>query len=75
MEASNIEVYVPLTHEQAYSRLDGLIHIAKSKEDAEEYVNEYGGIIFKEKDMEVYRVFPEAFKNYSGQVNLPMREE
>lgn len=64
-----------ITHEESYKRLDGLIYFAKDKADADKYVKEHGGIIFKEKDIEVYRVFPEVFNHYSGQVDLPMTEE
>lgn len=52
----------------------GSVYLAKDNEDAIKYKNIHGGIIFHEQGTEIYRVFPESFKDYVGVV-YNMEEE
>ena len=47
-------------------KIGGGVYLAYSKEDAENYKIENGGIVFKEQGQEIYRVFPQSINGYNG---------
>lgn len=57
--------------EKALSHSVGMCYSLK---DAQDYKEKNGGIIFKEKDMEVYRIFPDGNKEFPNN-NYSMEAE